>query len=189
MDVTTHRNVLRELASGQHGIFTTAEAEEFDIPRPALSRLVRTGYLERVGHGAYRHREVARDGYTQLAARLAAAGRDTYLADETVLALQDLALVDPGVVHLVTTRRNRRDIPLDTYLRHDPDLPLDDMTRYHDLPSMTVYAALRSCLPRLVPERTLAAVRDAVRRGLIDRGEAQRIRTTLRRQREKMVTT
>ena len=79
-------------------------------------------------------------------------------------------------------------MPPDTRLRYDPHLKAELVTKYHGLASLTVAAAMKNCLPRLVPERTLAAIRDALRRELIDTREAQRLRAALRQRRPKVAT-
>lgn len=45
--------------SAEEGVFTTAQAERFEIPRDALSRACASGKLERVARGAYRSTAVA----------------------------------------------------------------------------------------------------------------------------------
>lgn len=47
-----HRAKIRELAS-KEGIFTTAQAKRFDIPRDALSNACSTGVIKRLNQGAY----------------------------------------------------------------------------------------------------------------------------------------
>lgn len=53
MKYQTYRSLIQEL-SEEEGVFTTAQAERFGIPRSALSYASSTHMLERVAHGAYR---------------------------------------------------------------------------------------------------------------------------------------
>lgn len=50
-----YRAAIQELAETE-GVFTTAQAARFDIPRSALSYAVSSGLVERIAHGAYRLR-------------------------------------------------------------------------------------------------------------------------------------
>lgn len=46
--------ILSSLAASQNGLFTTAQADKFNVPRDAVSYLARANKLDRVTHGVYR---------------------------------------------------------------------------------------------------------------------------------------
>lgn len=53
MNGNDHRPVIEELAASE-GVFTTAQAAHFDVPRNVLAKACAAGRLVRVAHGAYR---------------------------------------------------------------------------------------------------------------------------------------
>ena len=60
--------LIEELASSQGGVFTSAQADAFGVPRYALSYAAKAGRIERLFQGAYRLAASPDDGYAELAA-------------------------------------------------------------------------------------------------------------------------
>ena len=60
-----NRAEISELAASEDGVFTSGQAARFGIPRYALSQSAKAGYIERVGHGAYRLTSAMDDGLEQ----------------------------------------------------------------------------------------------------------------------------
>lgn len=63
-----NRAEISELAASEDGVFTSGQAARFGIPRYALSQSAKAGYIERVGHGAYRLTSAMDDGLDSLRA-------------------------------------------------------------------------------------------------------------------------
>lgn len=171
----TYRQDLWEIAANNHGIVTTRQADDAGVPAVEVRKLAARGGLERVGHGAYRHTGVPTDEWTELAAALASIGDDAFIEGDTVLAMFDLALVNPPKIHVGTPRRRRSDPPPHTVVTVRPHVSEDDLTTYQGLRCVTVRRALLDGIPHLIGERVIDAVEDAKRRDLIDELEATEI--------------
>lgn len=171
----TYRQDLWEVAAERHGIVTTQQAEEVGVPAVELRKLASRGALKRVGHGVYRHTGVPTDEWTELAAALANVGDGAFLEGDTVLAMFDLALVNPSRIHVGTLRRRRSKPPNHAVVTVRPHMPMYDLTYYQGLRSVTVRRALLDGVDHLIGERVLGAVTDAKRRDLIDDLEATEI--------------
>ena len=171
----TYRQDLWEIAAEHHGIVTTRKARDAGVPAVEVRKLAVRGALQRVGHGVYRHTGVPRDEWTELAATLACVGESAFLEDDTVLAMFDLAQVNPAKIHVGTTRRRRSKPPPHTVVTVRARMPEDELTTYAGLRCVTVRRALLDGVQHLVGERVLQAVAVAQRRDLIDELEATEI--------------
>lgn len=63
-----NRAAIAELAASEDGVFTSAQAMRLGIPRYALSQASKSGYIERLGQGAYRLASRMDDGLDELRA-------------------------------------------------------------------------------------------------------------------------
>ena len=63
-----NKSDISELAASEDGVFTSGQAARFGIPRYALSQSAKAGYIERLGHGAYRLNATIDDGLDALRA-------------------------------------------------------------------------------------------------------------------------
>ena len=174
----TYREDLRWIAFDHHGVITTARAAEAGVPAVELRKLARRGALDHVGYGAYRMAEVPPTPMTQYAEAVALVGEGAVVADESVLAIHDLGLVNPRAVRVATPHRVRARLPTAVELVHR-SLPPADVTDVEGVPTMTVAAALRACQGRVMPERLLQAVGDAMDRRLVGRAVAAVLRAEL----------
>jgi predicted transcriptional regulator of viral defense system len=68
MQYRNNISAIEELASSENGVFTTAQAARFDIPRDALSHAARSGRIERIYKGVYRVSGSSRDELDELMA-------------------------------------------------------------------------------------------------------------------------
>jgi predicted transcriptional regulator of viral defense system len=172
----TYRRDLWEVAAGNHGIVTTRDAKDAGVPTDQVRKLAGRGALERIAQGVYRHTGVPRDSKTDLAAALAAAGEGSFLEGDTVLSLWDLAMVNPVKIYVGTTRRSRKIPPVHTVVTMRPGVAERDLTIYDGLRSITVRQALVDAADRLLGERVIAAIDDALRQDLLDELEAAEVR-------------
>lgn len=171
----TYRDKLWELAAGQYGYVTAADAHELGVPVVELGKLAARGRLQRVGHGVYRFEEFPADPRGQYLEAVLRVGPDAHLTGDAVLSLHGLALVNPRRISVGTPRRNRTKVPDWIRVVRD-DAGAEELTEYEGIPSTTVAAALRACRATLMPERLLDAVEDATRAGLLARRDAQALR-------------
>jgi predicted transcriptional regulator of viral defense system len=145
------------------------------VPAVEMRKLTARGALARMGHGVYRHTGVPPDQWTELTATLASVGEDAFLEGDTVLAMFDLALVNPSKIFVGTPRRRRTGPPPHTVVTFRPQVEESDLTTYEGLRCVTVRRALIDGIPHLLGERALKAVTEAQRRGLINDVEAAEI--------------
>lgn len=171
----TYRHDLWGVAAENHGIVTTRVAEDVGVPAVEVRKLAARGALERLGHGVYRHTGVPIDEWTELAAAVANAGDDAFLEGDTVLAMFELALVNPAKIHVGVPRRRRSQPNPATVVTVRPHMPEGDLTHYNGLRSTTVRRALLDGIEHLPDQRVLDAVAQAQRQELIDDLEATEI--------------
>jgi predicted transcriptional regulator of viral defense system len=171
----TYRQDLWAIAAEHHGIVTTRQAEDVGVPSVEMRKLTARGALTRVGHGVYRHTGVPADQWTELTATLANIGEDAFLEGDTVLAMFNLALVNPPRIFVGTPRRRRTAPPPHTVVTFRPRVAEDDLTTCEGLRCVTVRRALIDGIPHLLGERAQEAVAEAQRRGLINDLEATEI--------------
>jgi len=166
---------LFQIASDQHGYFTTAQARASGFRSNLLAHHVRTGRFQRVGIGIYRIRDYPASPYEEVVAAWLAAGKETaVISHESALDLLDLSNAIPDAVHLTVprTRRYRSGPPgvvIHTTTR--PLQPSDVVTRH----GIRITSPLRSILDAAstgtAPEQIELAIDQALRRGLLDRHE------------------
>ncbi|MBU6245975.1 MAG: type IV toxin-antitoxin system AbiEi family antitoxin domain-containing protein [Actinomycetales bacterium] len=162
----TYRQTLRWLAFDRHGIITTQQAAAAGVPAVEVRKLATRGALTRVGHGVYRMDEAPTTALTPYAQALALVGHGAYLADESVLAVHDLALVNPRKIKVATTRRVRAALPPTIELV--PAEGGDHVEHVDGLPTMPLRDALIACQGRVMRERLVEATRAAAARDLLD---------------------
>lgn len=171
----TYREDLWQIAADRHGIVTTEQASDWGVPAVEVRKLAARGALTRVGRGVYRHNGVPGDAWTGLAATLASVGPDAFLEGDTVLAMFDLALVNPPKIHVGTLRRHRGAVPPHTVVAARPHMAPEDLTEYEGLRSITVRRALLDAVPIILSDRMQDAVVKAQRRELITDLEGKEI--------------
>ena len=177
----TYREVLRQVAVGNHGIVTTRQAEEAGVPAVELRKLAARGALDHIARGVYRHHLVPFDQKTDLAAALARVGPDAHLHGETVLAMFDLGYVDPVTVQVVAPRRVRAKLPNTIRVTVRASIEPSEVTIYDGLRATTVFKALTECVPRLMTERLTVAADEALEKKLINPKERKAVYDLARR--------
>lgn len=166
----TYRDQLRWLAFEHHGVVTTEQARAVGVPAVALRKLAARKALRHLGYGVYRMEEMPETRFTEYAQALAMAGPGAMLADESVLAIHDLALVNPRSIKVTTPRRVRAQLPGTVdIVRRDK---LAEPEFVDGLPTMPLRAALVACRGRVLRERLVDAAREAETQGLLTGSEA-----------------
>lgn len=174
----TYREQLWDLAVGQYGYVTTADARALGIPVVELGKLAARGRLHRVGHAVYRFEELPADPRGQYLEAVLRVGPAAHLVGDAVLALHDLALVNPRQIAVGTPRRTRAVLP--AWIRVVPDnTPPEEIVLYEGIPSVSIAAAIRACVGTIMGERLRDALDDAERRGLVLGRDATALRRHL----------
>ena len=174
---TTYRDVLREIAYGNHGYVTTADAEGAGVPAVELPKLTARGGLEHIGYGLYRVAGIPPTDDDQFAEATLRAGDDAYLHGEAVLALLGLASVNPQKITVGTVRRVRRAMPAYVKLTQVPSGA--KVTRYRGIRAQLVSEALLECRGRVPGVQLREAAVKARAEGLLTTAEWNRVRKEL----------
>ena len=161
---------LFQIAAGQHGHFTSAQARACGFGTDLLTHHVGSGRFARVFRGVYRLRDYPTAPYDEVAAAWLAIGRDAVVSHESALALLDLSDVVPDAIHL-TVPRSRRYLPSISGVRlHTSSYPFHpgDLIEREGIkltnPQRTIVDAAGAGTS---PEQIEMAIRQAIRRGLV----------------------
>lgn len=169
MEHQSYREILREIALDNYGYVTTQDALEIGVPPGELAKLAhrKKGLLRNVSYGLYRDESVPEDprGYSHIAEAVLRAGRGSYIHGESVLALHQLALVNPRYIHVASPRPARPSLP--THIKLSKAKAGAKITEYEGIPSQTVTNAIFECRKKIEPQRLEEAAREARRQGLI----------------------
>ena len=152
---------------------TTDQAVAAGVPAVELRKLAARGALSRVGFGVYRMEEAPTTPLTPYAQALALVGPGSMLADESVLALHELALVNPRAIKVATNRRVRTNLPATIELIHR--VTTDAVEVVDGLATMPLKDALLACRGRVMRERLAEATHTALARDLIDERDAAEV--------------
>jgi len=95
-------------------------------------------------------------------------GPDAHLTHEAVLAIYDLALVNPRRIRVGTPHRVRRILPDSIELTREAVEPAH-LTSYEGIPSTTVRRALLDCQHTIMSDHLHQAATEAGRLGLVPR--------------------
>lgn len=173
-----YRRQLWEHALGNYGFVTTEDAGELGVPAVELRKLAARGGLAQIAYGIYRFDDVPADPNAQMFEAVLRVGPGAHLTGDAVLALHDLALVNPRRIRVGLPRRTRAKLP--TWIEVvRQDLSPDDLTVYEGIPSATVARALIDARGAVMGERLRLALEEATRRGLITRRERRRLEAAL----------
>jgi len=168
---------LFELAAGQAGYFTAAQARGLGYSARSLAYHVAAGHFERVTRGFYRLVGVPADPHEDvIAAWLRFASRRAVVSHDTALALYDLAPSRSHEVHLTVPRqhRPRKSPPASGVRLHTTTVPLrrDEVAKRF---SVEVTSAARTITDvadiGVDPSVVIEATARALGTGLVTSGE------------------
>ena len=162
-----------EVAADNYGFITTKEAVALGVPKSEMSALAKRKRLVRHGYGVYRlatHYQPSEfDSYAE-AVLLVGAGAAVW--GESVLAMHDLALVNPPVIEVATDRRVRRTLPSWVKLVRRES---GETEFYQGIPCQKLADAFHCCKGKVMRERLAEGVRKAEVEGCLKLGEAERL--------------
>jgi predicted transcriptional regulator of viral defense system len=129
--------ILFQIASGQMGYFTSAQAREVGVSRSLLHHHARSGRFERVYRGVYRFRDFPSMPREEVAAAWLAVGKDaSVVSHESALDLLELTDIIPNRIDVMIPRSRR-------YLRAPNDVTLHTTTRPVSPDGTTVRGGIR----------------------------------------------
>jgi predicted transcriptional regulator of viral defense system len=162
---------LYNIAAGQMGCVTTAQAGTVGVSPMALVMMTRRGTLERVSRGVYRLVDFPSQPLAQyMQATLWPYRRPGVLSHETALSLYELSEADPAKVHITIPPDFRMQRKIPGYLVvHRGDLPSEDVTRLEGMPITTPERTIRDCIrAHLGSTLVTQAIDEARRAGMLD---------------------
>ena len=173
----THWETLYDKAVDNYGLITTAQATEYGINPAELPRWVKMGRLEKRGHGVYRLSQHNPTDYDYYAEAVMFAGEGAVIYGESVLAMMNLALVNPSKVHVATRSRLRKKLP--DWMRIVPRVRVDEPVFYKGIPCQSIANAIITCRKSVPQERLRMAMVDARNQGFITMREETKLKKEL----------
>jgi predicted transcriptional regulator of viral defense system len=160
------------LASEQHGYFTAVQARALGISWRLLTHYAKQGRFIRVRRGLYRFRDYPYSPHEEIMSAWLAVGKGVaVVSHESALELLGLSDVIPNAIHVTVPRakRHRPNVPGVSIHTTTGPLNTDDVVTREGIrltsPTRTILDAAEAGTG---PEQIEMAVRQAVRRGLID---------------------
>ncbi len=136
------------------------------MPAQELRKLTQRGGIEHIAHGLYRFEDFPYTGREQFLEAVLRVGEDAHLVGDAVLALNNLALVNPRKIRVGVRRRPRRQLP--EFIEVVRDTAPETERQYFDgIPGTTITQALLDCRGTVMRDRLVEAARDAAQRGLL----------------------
>lgn len=167
-------DALFEVAQGQQGYFTTAQAASAGYSPQLLYKYLRNGTVTRVRRGVYRLVHFPADQEEDLVPLWLWSDRVGVFSHETALAVQDLSDALPSRVHMTVPeawRHRRLKVPEGLVL-HYADLDESELRHAAVVPFTAPKRTIDDCIAEhLSPDLVHQAVAQARRRGMISRDE------------------
>ena len=168
-----------DFAIANYGLVSTAQAADMGVARKDIGEWVKLGRLDRLGRGVYRIAHYYPTEYDQYALAVALVGEGSYIWGDSVLAMHNLALVNPLHVFVATNNRVRRTLPNWIKLVKMPKGARVEV--FEGIPCQKLADVLREARGKILTERLQGAVEEAERKGLMKIHEIEDLRKELRR--------
>jgi predicted transcriptional regulator of viral defense system len=171
-----------ELAEGQDGYFSSAQAGSVGIDRHRLQRMVAGGILERDEYGIYRFAAYPHDDRGELWRAVLwpsvkRGGIVGILSYGTALSLHEISTINPSTIDLVLPEglRFRREVPA-TYRVRFQDIHASEVTKIHALPVTTLFRTILDLIISGEERQFVAeALENAPNRGILTVDELRRL--------------
>ncbi|MBO4511337.1 MAG: hypothetical protein J5746_01100 [Victivallales bacterium] len=170
----TQYDNINAMAIANYGLITSAQATQLGVHLKDMLEWVKLGRLEKCWRGVYRLVNYQPTEYDRYAEAVATVGDDAMIWGESVLAMHNLALVNPEQIEVATSRRVRKGLPAWiklTSLREE--VPSED---FNGIRRQPLAEAFRHCKGKVMPRRLAEAVREAERKGLLGVTEADTLK-------------
>ncbi len=156
---------IQDFALDNYGLLTTSKAAALNVSPAELSRWTRIGRLEKRAYGVFRLASRTPTDFDRYAEALAIVGNDSQIFGESVLAIHNLAMVNPAKIEVATQKRIRRNIPQWIRIVSLPSAGEAEM--FDGIACQPLEEAIMVCIGRVPGDRLLAAVVEARANGLI----------------------
>ena len=173
---------LYETAAPQEGYFTTKQAADAGYSTQLLLKHARAGRVTRIRRGIYRLVHFPAGEHEELAVLWLWSERTGVFSHETALSLHALSDVLPHEVHLTlpgSFRPRRLRVPRGVVV-HYADVPSRERAWFGPVPVTSARQTLRDCArEHLSPDLLQQAAQQALRRGLVARGDLSEVEEAL----------
>ncbi len=158
-----------EEAIDSYGVITTSRAKRIGVPKGELVKLARRGRIDRIGYGVYRIKPYVPTRLDRYADAVALVGEGSYIFGESVLAMHELAFVNPRAIMVATPKRTRRTLPawVEVIERRGDDAVAD----FAGIPCQKLPDALLQCRTSVMEERLEDAAKTARSQGWLTEKE------------------
>ncbi len=163
-----------EFAADRYGLVTAEDAEKLGIHRKQLLAWEAMGRLERCGRGVYRLNHHVPTPYDHFAEAVTLVGHGAIIYGDGVLAMHNLALVNPAQIQVAVEKRVRKALPDWIRLVKKGDGVREET--FEGIACQNLADAIRVCRGTVMKERLAAAIDQAERQGLVNRHEYQELK-------------
>lgn len=174
---------LFETAAAQAGYFTTRQAADAGYSSQLLLKHIRAGRIMRVRRSIYRLVHFPAGDHEELVTVWLWSEQAGVISHQTALSLHGLSDVLPTHVHITLPAdwlHRRFRVPPDVILHH-ADVSADERAWFNAVPVTNPRRTLNDCAKSgLSPELLRQAAQQALRRGLVTKGELGDVKTALR---------
>lgn len=174
---------LFETAAGQSGYITTKQAAEAGYSTHLLRKHILAGRVTRTQRGIYRLVHFPVGEHEELVTVWLWSEQAGVVSHQTALSLHGLSDVLPAQVHLTLPeawRRRRFRVPAGVVLHH-ADVAPEERAWFGPVPATNASRTLSDCAKSgLSPELLRQAAQQALRRGLVTRGELADVEIALK---------
>lgn len=157
---------LCDLAVSNYGLVTSQSIGSLGIRLKDVLEWVKSGRLEKRGRGVYRLAHYLPTEYDTYAEAVALVGDTAMICGESVLAMHNLALVNPVQTHVAVRRRLRRALP--DWIKVEKATAGMTEDNFNGIPCQKLSEVIRQSRGKVLTERLAAAVNEAGTRGLLD---------------------
>ena len=162
----TKYDELCDMAVSNYGLVTAKEINALGIHLKDVLEWVKLGRIEKRGRGVYRLSHYLPTEYDIYAEAAALVGDTAIICGESVLAMHNLALVNPAHVHVAVRRRLRKKLPGWIVTEKATSKMTEDC--FNGIPCQKLAEVIRQMRGRILTERLASAVHEAGTRGLLD---------------------
>ena len=162
-----YRHDIWHWALEHYGYVTTADAKVLGIPAVELRKLASRGFLENISRGLYRCTAVATTNKDEYMEAVLWAGQGAAVSHDAVLALHQLANVNPTTLRVTIPQRVRKTKPRRDITLIQRALPAHDLTSYDGIRATTVARALLDAQALVMTTRLVEAATQARDQGLL----------------------
>ena len=165
---------IAELAIDNYGIVTASEAVKLGVALKDVHEWVHNGRLEKAGRGVFRLRNYPYSEYCHYAEAVALVGDGAWIYGDSVLAMHNLALVNPLCTYVATVKRVRRTLP--EWIEVVKKSGTEDKDDFNGIPCQNLASVLIEARGRLMLERLHQAIAEARGRGLLSVPDNERVK-------------